>query len=99
MGGPAGALGGRLGCAWCVCQDNNPGTRNLEFGHTVVKMKCAASRVMEHSDGDDDDDDCSVEGSELCSRTKGGDREEQKTGKTGHGTGMAVTTCVRVEAR
>lgn len=33
---------------WCVlCQDNNPGTRNLEPGHTNVKMKCAASRVFE----------------------------------------------------
>lgn len=37
---------------WCVCQDNNPGTRNLELGHTVVKMKCAASRAVEDSDDD-----------------------------------------------
>lgn len=43
-----------------MCQDNNPGTRNLELGHTVVKMKCAASRVVEDSDGG-----CSVEGSGL----------------------------------
>lgn len=34
----------------CVCQDNDPGTRNLEFGHTVVKMKYAASGGLEGSD-------------------------------------------------
>lgn len=34
----------------CVCQDNDPGTRNLEFGHTVVKMKYAASGGFEGSD-------------------------------------------------
>lgn len=77
-----------------MCQDNNPGTRNLEFGHTVVKMKCAASTVMEHSDVGEDDD-CSVEGSELGSRTKG-DREEQKTGenRTRDGNG-----CYHLRAR
>lgn len=49
-----------------LCQDNNPGTRNLELGHTIIKMKCAASRVIE-----DSDDVRSVEDSELGSRTKG----------------------------
>lgn len=58
---------------WCVCQDNNPGTGNLELGHTVVKMKCAASRAVEGSD----DDARLRRDSELGSRTKG-DRQKEE---------------------
>lgn len=65
---------------WCVCQDNNPGTRNLELGHTVVKMKCAASRAVE------DSDDAWLRG--LRARLEDEGRQTERGGaKTGHGTG------------
>ena len=73
---------------WCVCQDNNPGTRNLELGHTIIKIKCAASRVIE-----DSSNQYSVE--ELRARLEDGGRREKMIEECTHGTEKAVASSTR----